>query len=79
MVYFTAKWCPPCRRIGPFLAELSEETENVAFGKVDIDENGEAANHAHIKSIPAFKFFQVTRRIFVSPFRLLSHDKLDQV
>eukprot|EP00903_Cladosiphon_okamuranus_P018332 g16864.t1 len=58
VVYFTAKWCPPCRRIGPFLAELSGETEGVTFGKVDIDENEETASHAHIKSIPTFKFFQ---------------------
>lgn len=62
VVYFTATWCPPCRRIGPFLAELSEETEGVAFGKVDIDDNKEAADMAGIKSIPTFKFFQVSER-----------------
>ncbi len=58
-MYFTAKWCPPCRRIGPFLAELSEETTDVEFGKVDIDENDEAAQMAGIKSIPTFKFYKV--------------------
>ncbi|CAN0315609.1 unnamed protein product [Ectocarpus sp. 6 AP-2014] len=55
VLYFTAKWCPPCRRIGPFLAELSEETPAVSFGKVDIDDNEEAAQMAHIKSVPTFK------------------------
>lgn len=59
MVYFTAKWCPPCRRIGPFLAELSNETPSVAFGKVDIDDNDGAAQMAAIKSVPTFKFFKV--------------------
>lgn len=59
MVYFTAKWCPPCRRIGPFLAELSKETPSVAFGKVDIDDNDGAAQMAAIKSVPTFKFFKV--------------------
>ncbi|CAM9759187.1 unnamed protein product [Ectocarpus fasciculatus] len=54
VLYFTAKWCPPCRRIGPFLAELSEETPAVSFGKVDIDDNEEAAHMAHIKSVPTF-------------------------
>ncbi|CAM9850032.1 unnamed protein product [Scytosiphon promiscuus] len=58
VLYFTAKWCPPCRRIGPFLAELSEETPDVAFGKIDIDDNEEAAQMAGIKSIPTFKFFK---------------------
>eukprot|EP00752_Nemacystus_decipiens_P014871 g13240.t1 len=58
VVYFTAKWCPPCRRIGPFLEELSEETTGVAFGKVDIDDNDESAAMAGVKSIPTFKFFR---------------------
>lgn len=62
VVYFTARWCPPCRRIAPFLAELSEETEGVAFGKVDIDDNAEAAEMAGVRSIPTFKFFQVRQR-----------------
>lgn len=59
VVYFTAKWCPPCRRIGPFFAELSEETPEVSFGKVDIDDNGDAAKMAGIMSVPTFKFYQV--------------------
>lgn len=42
------------------MAELSEETEGVTFGKVDIDDNDEAANMAGIKSIPTFKFYQVS-------------------
>ncbi|CAN0085028.1 unnamed protein product [Ectocarpus sp. 12 AP-2014] len=62
VLYFTAKWCPPCRRIGPFLAELSEETPAVSFGKVDIDDNEEAAQMAHIKSVPTFKFFKASKQ-----------------
>ncbi|CAM9678872.1 unnamed protein product, partial [Hapterophycus canaliculatus] len=58
VLYFTAKWCPPCRRIGPFLAELSEETPSVSFGKIDIDDNEQAAQLAGIKSVPTFKFFK---------------------
>lgn len=60
VVYFTAKWCPPCRRIGPFFAELSDETPEVSFGKVDIDDNGDAAKMAGIMSVPTFKFYQVS-------------------
>ncbi|CAN0412135.1 unnamed protein product [Pylaiella littoralis] len=63
VVYFTAKWCPPCRRIGPFLAELSNETPSVAFGKVDIDDNDGAAQMAAIKSVPTFKFFKGGKEI----------------
>lgn len=70
MVYFTAKWCPPCRRIGPFLAELSNETPSVEFGKVDIDDNDGAAQLAGIKSVPTFKFFKVTTSLKVCMYQV---------
>ncbi|CAN0096719.1 unnamed protein product [Laminaria digitata] len=59
--YFTAKWCPPCRRIGPFFVELSEETPAVSFAKVDIEDNEAAAKMAGITSVPTFKFFKVSQ------------------
>eukprot|EP00904_Undaria_pinnatifida_P008514 jgi/Undpi1/4793/HiC_scaffold_19.g08146.m1 len=61
--YFTAKWCPPCRRIGPFFVELSEETPEVSFAKVDIEDNESAAVMAGITSVPTFKFFKAGQEI----------------
>lgn len=71
VLYFTAKWCPPCRRIGPFFAELSEETPSVTFGKVDIDENGDAAQMAGIMSVPTFKFFKVNSKTALANLSLV--------
>lgn len=59
VLYFTAKWCPPCRRIGPFFAELSSETPGVDFGKVDIDDNPDATSMAKVMTVPTFKFYKV--------------------
>ncbi len=36
-----APWCGPCRMIGPVIDTLSEEYENVTFGKLNTDENTE--------------------------------------
>lgn len=66
VLYFTAKWCPPCRRIGPFFAELSEDTPNVTFGKVDIDDNPDATSMANVMSVPTFKFYKVRPFLFFS-------------
>uniref|UniRef100_A0A8D3A2V6 Thioredoxin domain-containing protein n=1 Tax=Scophthalmus maximus TaxID=52904 RepID=A0A8D3A2V6_SCOMX len=40
VVDFTATWCGPCKMIGPYFGQLSENPEfsNVVFLKVDVDE-----------------------------------------
>mmetsp|Transcript_18419 Transcript_18419/g.25944 ORF Transcript_18419/g.25944 Transcript_18419/m.25944 type:complete len:145 (+) Transcript_18419:159-593(+) len=57
ILYFTAKWCPPCNTIAPVYENLSNLHPEIAFGKVDVDDNGEAAANFEIKSIPTFIFF----------------------
>lgn len=39
VMYFTATWCPPCKMIAPIYTSLAETYPNVAFGKIDIDDN----------------------------------------
>ncbi|VEU33524.1 unnamed protein product [Pseudo-nitzschia multistriata] len=57
ILYFTATWCPPCKIIKPVYEELSEKHENIAFGKVDIDDAYDAATEYQITSVPTFVFF----------------------
>lgn len=47
-VEFTAAWCAPCQQIAPAFEALSLELENVAFLKVDVDDNevGLEADHS---------------------------------
>ena len=51
---FTASWCPPCQMIAPHFQTMSEEFENVQFYKIDVDENGDAAEEAGISCMPTF-------------------------
>lgn len=56
VLYFTATWCPPCKMISPIYATLSETYPNVAFGKVDIDDNQNSAADFKISAVPTFVF-----------------------
>mmetsp|Transcript_31315 Transcript_31315/g.30155 ORF Transcript_31315/g.30155 Transcript_31315/m.30155 type:complete len:144 (-) Transcript_31315:174-605(-) len=65
ILYFTATWCPPCKIISPIYNEFSKEHTEVAFGKVDIDDNGDAAASFKINAVPTFVLFNgdtVTKR-----------------
>ncbi len=58
IVDFWAPWCAPCRIIAPFLEQLSEEMENVKFGKLNVDEAPEIADRYGIRGIPTIILFK---------------------
>lgn len=58
-VDFWAKWCPPCRKIGPFVEELAKDYSGRALvGKVDVDEAADVAERYGVTSIPALMVFK---------------------
>ena len=57
VLYFTATWCPPCKAIAPVYEELSKKYPDVAFGKVDVDENSDAALDFEVRAVPTFVLF----------------------
>ncbi|MDY6773920.1 MAG: thioredoxin domain-containing protein, partial [Candidatus Nanohaloarchaea archaeon] len=46
--------CGPCKQTEPIVEELSEEIDDVEFGKVDVDEHQELATSQGVRSIPTF-------------------------
>ncbi|KAL1495527.1 hypothetical protein AB1Y20_016891 [Prymnesium parvum] len=58
VVYFTAEWCGPCKRIAPVFAELARENPAVAFVKVDVDEHPDIAGDAGVMAMPTFQFMK---------------------
>ncbi len=53
LVDFWAKWCGPCKMIGPILEELEVEMGNkIKIVKVDVDNNNQTAMKFAIRSIP---------------------------
>ena len=58
-VDFWATWCPPCRRIAPFVEELANDYKGRAVvAKVDVDEAGDVASRFGITSIPTLMVFK---------------------
>ncbi len=55
ILYFTAKWCGPCKKIKPFVNKLAEKLyEKIDFYIIDIDDHGDLADQFDITSIPTF-------------------------
>lgn len=58
LVDFWAAWCPPCRKLGPILDQLSEEqADRLTVVKVNVDEQPELAQQFGIRSLPTLKLF----------------------
>lgn len=59
LVDFWAPWCAPCRQIAPMIEQLAaENADSVKVGKVNIDENPQAAQEYGVLSIPTLMLFR---------------------
>ena len=53
-----AAWCAPCRFLSPVIEQLAGEHKDVAFGKLDVDQNKMVAIKYGIMSIPTLLYFK---------------------
>ncbi len=54
-----APWCGPCKMIAPIVEELAQEYKGqIAFGKLNTDENQAISLRYHVMSIPTLLVFK---------------------
>jgi thioredoxin 1 len=72
LVDFAASWCPPCKMLGPIIAQVSGEVAGTAkVLSLDVDESRNTAAKFNVMNVPTMIFFkdgkEVQRLIGVSP------------
>lgn len=58
LVDFWADWCGPCRMLSPVIDEISEERDDVVFGKLNVDDQPDLAVEFGVMSIPTLIIFK---------------------
>ena len=58
IVDFWAAWCGPCKKLSPMIHQLAEETADIKFCKVNVDEEPDLASRFRIMSIPSLLVFK---------------------
>jgi len=61
VVDFNAKWCGPCKVLGPIIDSLSDDLsgdDTIGIGKSDVDTNSDLAKKFDVRSIPTILFFK---------------------
>jgi thioredoxin 1 len=51
---FYAEWCGPCKRISPYIDDLSELFDHIKFIKIDVDKMEQLSNSFKIQAMPTF-------------------------
>ena len=58
LVDFYADWCGPCKMVGPLIAQIADEHEDLAVVKVNVDDEVSLAGRFRVASIPTIMLFK---------------------
>ena len=64
---FWADWCAPCRMFAPVFEKASEKYPDIAFTKVDTEEEQQLAALFEIRSIPTLAIFRDNILLYKQP------------
>lgn len=53
ILYFTADWCNPCKKVKPIVEELNRDS-SIKFQFIDVDQEIEMAKGMNVRSVPTF-------------------------
>lgn len=52
VLYFSAPWCAPCKRLAPVMDKLAHEFPAITFKKINVDDEREAVEQHQIRGVP---------------------------
>ena len=58
IVYFTAKWCGPCKKLNMGQIETLMEAKKVPLWRCDVDDNEYTPGYCQVKVVPTFICFK---------------------
>ena len=58
LVDFWATWCGPCRMLGPVIAQIADEREDIKVCKINVDDAPQLAQQFNVMSIPTVIVFK---------------------
>ena len=64
---FWAAWCGPCRSFAPTFERASKKHTDVAFGKINTEEQQALAGSFNVRSIPTVSIFKEKIMVFSQP------------
>lgn len=64
IIDFWAPWCGPCRNFAPVFEKAAEQHNDVAFAKINTEEQDELAAAMNIRSIPTLMVFRERVMLF---------------
>ena len=53
ILYFTADWCNPCKKVKPIVEELNRDS-SIKFQFIDVDQELEMVKNMNVRSVPTF-------------------------
>jgi thioredoxin 1 len=63
VLYFTADWCNPCKKVKPVVEELNREQIIAKFFIIDADIENEMVNDFGVKSVPTFVLIRDNKEV----------------
>ena len=78
LIDFWASWCGPCQSFTPVFEAASEKNPDMAFAKVNTEEQMELAANFQVRSIPMLAIFKERVMVYAQPGALPA-SSLDQL
>ena len=64
---FWAPWCGPCKNFGPIYEKVSENHDDIVFGKINTEAEQELGAYFQIRSIPTVMVLRDKVALFSQP------------